>query len=111
VHSRSKGLVVDAGRVDVEDLLVEPPLGRADLPDALEQLVEVVAMTWSGRILEPLVVHGEALHQVLAEQCRRPLPELRASVASDAEADSEDRVEVVVTQAPCDLSAAFLSNL
>jgi hypothetical protein len=54
---------------------------------------------------------GEALHQVLAEQCRRPLPESRASVDSDAEADSEDRVEVVVTQASRDPPAFLLSNL
>jgi hypothetical protein len=33
-------------------------------------------MTSSGRILEPLVVHGEALHQVLAEQCLKEMDEL-----------------------------------
>ena len=53
-------IVADTGRVDVEDLLVEPALGRADLPDAVEPLVEVVALAWTGRVLEPLVVHHQA---------------------------------------------------
>ena len=48
------------------------------------------------RILEPLVVHREALHQVLDEARGGPLAELRAAVAAHAVADGEDGVEVVV---------------
>ena len=47
--------------VDIEDLLVETSLGRADLANPLEQLVEVLGVTGTGRVLQPLVVHGEAL--------------------------------------------------
>ncbi|HWO18413.1 MAG TPA: hypothetical protein VNO30_06540 [Kofleriaceae bacterium] len=61
--------------------------------------------------LASFVVHGEALHQVLTEAGHRPLSELRAAVASDAEADGEDRVEVVVAQGPLDLTAPLLANL
>ena len=66
--SSVSGCVVHAGGVDVEHLLVEAPLGGADVADALEQLVEVVGLAWTGRVLEPLVVHGEALDQVLAKR-------------------------------------------
>ena len=62
-------------------------------------------------VLQPLVVHGEALHQVLGEVCRGPLPELRAPVATDAEADGEDRIEVVVVQAALHLPRPLAANL
>jgi hypothetical protein len=90
------GSVVDAGGVDVEDLLVEAPLGGADVADPREQLVEVVGVAGTGRVLEPLVVHCEALDQVFGEARGGPLAELGAAVAADAEADGEDGVEGVV---------------
>ena len=103
--------VVDARRVDVEHLLVETPLGGPDVPDALEELVEVVALAPSRRVLEPLVVHGEALHQVLAQTLRGPLSELRASVAADAVADGENDREAVVANRSRNFAGAFLANL
>jgi hypothetical protein len=36
------------------------------LRDALELLIEVILPPFARRILEPLVVHGEALKQILA---------------------------------------------
>jgi hypothetical protein len=59
---------------------------------------------------EPLLVHGEALHQVLREARCRPLPELRAAVAADAEADGEDRVEVVVLDLARNLALSLPSR-
>lgn len=71
----------------------EDSLGGADVADARQQLLEVVVA--SGR-LEASVVHGEALHRVLAEDARGPLAKARADGRSDAVADGEDGVEGVV---------------
>ena len=62
------------------------------------------------RVLQPLVVHGEALHQVLAQARRGPLPELRAAVTADAVADGKDGFQTVVFDVAGDLSAAFSPN-
>lgn len=78
--------------------LVEASLRRTDLADAIEELVQVVSMTWTWRVREPLVVHGEALDEVLAEPFDRPLLELGAARTSDAEADGEDDFEPVVPE-------------
>ena len=64
----------------------------------------------AGRILQPLVVHGEALHQVLGQARRGPLAELGAAVAADAVADGEDGFEVVVVDVAGDLAGALLAN-
>ena len=95
-------VVVDAGGVDVEHLPPEDLLRRADVADAGEQLVEVVAAAGP---LEPLVVQGEALDEVLAQPLRRPDAELRAAVGLHAVADGDDDVEVVVL----DLGSVFPS--
>lgn len=84
--------VVDREREEVAHLLVEALLRRADVADALEQLVEVIPV---GRILQALVVHDEALHEVFAQVRRGPLAELRAARRPHAIADRQDHVEVV----------------
>ena len=55
-------VVVDAGGVDVGDLLVEAPLRGPDSLDPARQLLEVVETGWS-RILQPLVVENEAFDE------------------------------------------------
>ena len=64
--------VVHARGVDIEDLLVETPFGGPDVSNARQLLVEVVLLALAWLIFQPLVVHGEALHQILA-QARRGL--------------------------------------
>ena len=102
--------VVHARRVNIEHLLVEAPLGRADVPDALQQLVEVILLPLARRVLQPLVVHGEALHQILAQARRGPLAELRAAMAAHAVADGENGVQIVVLDLAGDLPRALRSN-
>jgi hypothetical protein len=108
--SSAEALVIDARRVDVEDLLVEPPFGRADVADPFEQFIEVVGGTWTGRVLEPLVVHREALDQVLGQAGGRPLAKLRASRTAHAVANSDDGVEVVELDLARNRSLSFGSN-
>jgi hypothetical protein len=104
------GLVVDARRVDVEDLLIEAPLGCADVPNPLEQLVEVVGVAWTGRVLQPLVIHREALDQVLGQTRVGPFAELCAAMAANAEANGEDRVQRVMLDRPPNLAPPLGSN-
>ena len=78
---RSRGLVVGSQREDLLDPQVHPALARPDVPDALQELVEVVGHpgAFDGRVLQPLVVHREALHEVLAQAGGGPAPELDTS--------------------------------
>ena len=82
--------VVHARRVDIEHLLVKTPFRRPDVADALQQFVEIILLAFAWRILEPLVVHGETLHQKLIQAPDGPLPELRAPMAAHAETDGEN---------------------
>src|SRR5205807_8871545 len=102
--------IVGSQREDVADAQIHPLLARADVADALEQLIEVVRDPWTGRVLQPLVVHGETLNQVFAQSSCRPLPELRSSRTADAIADGEDRFETVVVDLAFDRTGTLNSN-
>ena len=88
-------IVVDARGVDVGDLLVEQPLGRADVANAGKQLLKVILPDSSSR-LDALVVEDEAFDEKLSQLCGGPLAELSASRRADPIAQCEDHVEVVV---------------
>lgn len=101
------GLVVAAEGEEVAHLLVETLLRGADLPDAGEQLVEVVP---AARVLQPLIVHEEAFHQKLPQMGGRPLAELGATRGADPVTDGEDEVEIVEQCAALHLTAALSLN-
>ena len=65
-----------------------------DGEDAFKHLVEVVRRerTVNGRVLEPLVVHREALGQIFAQAFRGPLPKLNAASGAHPVANGEDDV-------------------
>ena len=67
-------------------------------------------MAWTGRVLEALVVHDEALYEVLPEARGRPLAELGAAAAANAVANRDDHLEVVVLDFARNLAIAFTSN-
>jgi hypothetical protein len=73
--------VVRRHREDLAHAQVHPPLAGADVADAVEQFVEVVARGFvaDGRVLQPLVVHHETLDEVLAQVRGGPLAKLRAA--------------------------------
>lgn len=89
----SAALVVAAEGEELAHFLVEAFLGGADLADALEELVEVVPMLG---IFEALVVHDEAFGDEFAQVGIGPAAELCAARRLYAEADGEDRFEIVV---------------
>ncbi len=102
-------VVVDAGGVDVENLLVEHPLGRADVADAGEQFVKIVGAERSS-FLETLVVHREPLDQELGETRGGPLTKRGATGRPDAVADRENGVEGVVLDVAGNVANPFALN-
>lgn len=94
LRQRSVLVVVDAGGVDVGDLLVKPALAGADVLDAAGQFLEVIVAHI--RVLQPLVVQHEALGDVFLELVRRPLAETNRHRAAHPESQGQHHVEVVV---------------
>ena len=71
-------------------VLVEAAFGGTDVTNAFEKLIEVIRLALSWRILESFIVHGESLYQEFAQTSRRPLTELRATMATDAKANGKN---------------------
>ena len=90
---RLRGVVVDAGGVDVRDLLIKPPLGSADILNPPEQFIEVVERAVG--ILQAFVIEDEALHDEFAQLLRGPDAETVGDGAFYAVADGDDGVEVI----------------
>ena len=91
-------VVIDARGVDVDDLLVEQPLARADVADAGQRLVEVVLADGAPG-LDALIVEHEPLDEQFPQLGRGPLPELRSARRAHAVAHGEDHVEAVMERA------------
>lgn len=110
--NRVRGLltlaVVHGHGEDFPDPLVHPRLAGADVPDALQQLVEMVGRT--GVALEPLVVQHEPLDQVLGQPGGGPLPELGAAGGANAIADGQDGFQAVVVHVAAHAASAFDLN-
>jgi hypothetical protein len=57
-------IVINRGRVNVGDLLIELSLAQADFPDALELLLKVFFPKDGAIILQALIIHREAFDGV-----------------------------------------------
>ena len=88
-------VVIAALLEHVGDLLIGSALAGADLPDALQQLIEVI-LAEGAAILHHFVVEDEALLDVLFERFRRPLTEAGGLFGVDPVAHGNDGVEIVV---------------
>lgn len=86
-------VVVDAGRVDVEHLPPEHSLAAADVADAGEQFLKVVAAPGP---LEPGIVHRKPLDELVAQPLGRSDAKLRAAMRPDAIAGGQNDVKVIV---------------
>ena len=62
-------------------------------------------------LLQPLVVHGETLDQVLAKLGGGPLAELGAARRADPVSDRQSHIQVIVLEAAAHLPRALLTNL
>ena len=78
--------------------------------DALQLFAEVILLPLTRRVFQPLVVHGETLHQILIQVPYSPLAKLRAAMAAHTETDREDGVQIVVLDLPRHLPFPFDSN-
>ena len=86
-------IVVRARGVNIQHLAPERFLRRPDVADALQQFVKVSPAT---RLLQPLVIHREALHDVFPQPLRGSDAELRAALGFHAVADGDDDIQIVV---------------
>ena len=102
-------VVIDAGRVDVGDLLIEETLAGANVANPRQQFVEIV-LPERAPGLDALIVQREPFYQQFAEPGRGPLPELGTARRPHAVADGQNHVEVVVLQAAPNLPAALSLN-
>ena len=107
--NRRGGLVIDSGGEDIGHLLVEAPLGETDLPDLLEELLEVVhsedLTLFHARTIDDVAAQCE-----VSEHLGRPLPEVCGTDGVHPVADRDDGVEVVVVDATRDLPRPLGSN-
>ena len=87
------GIVVDAGRVEVEHLTVEDLFRGADVADPVEQLFPIVAACVA---FQPFVVQGESLDEIVFQYAVCPDAELRAAQRLHPVPYGDDDVEVVV---------------
>ncbi len=68
-------------------------------------------MAGTGRIIQPLVVHGKTLDELLFQALCHPLPELRTPMAPHTETNGKDDFKVVVPQDARNLPRPLLANL
>src|SRR5690606_38919086 len=101
------GRVVAAERKQISDLLIETLLRGPNLPNACEQLVEVIPAL---RVLQSLVIHHESLNQEFPQVSCGPLAELGATRRANAIANRQDQVEVVVGNCSFYLAFSFSLN-
>ena len=104
LHAR---IVINARRVNLQHLPPEGLLRRPDVPDAREQLVEVIA---APRLLEPFIIHRESLDDVFPQPLRGPDAKLRAAMRLHPVAHRDDDIEIVVFHRAGHLPASLLSN-
>ena len=103
-------VVVDAGGVDIGDLLVEAAIGQADLADLVEQALEVV-LAEEGAVLHVPAVDDPAADGEVAQHAGVPPAEPGGAHRIDAVAHRNDGVEVVVGDPPTDLPLSLLANV
>ena len=101
-------IVIAAGGIDVGDLLVEAPLGGADVLNPPEQLLEIIEGLVG--IFQAFVVENEALDDEFAELLRGPDAKAGGDGAFDAVADRDDGVEVIEVNLTLNRAPPLLAN-
>lgn len=86
-------VVINAGCVNISDLLVEAPLRRPNVLNSARQFLEIIK--WLIGVLQTLVVHRESLDDVLANTLCCPHAKLHAAMGFDSIPDGNDDIEVV----------------
>lgn len=97
-------MIRGAGGPDRQEHLFRGP----DVPDAGKQLVEIIA---AACLLEPLIVHGEALDNILLQPLGGPLLKTGGYMALDTVAHRYDGIQIVMLTGTLNLPATFGLNL
>ena len=103
------GVVINAGGVDVRDLLVKAALGGPDVPDTLDELIEVI-LTQRQAFLQAPVVQDEPFDQILLQPGGGPLPKPGALAGAHPVTHGENSREIVVIYSATDLPCALGLN-
>jgi len=102
------GIVVNTGGVNFQHLAPEELFRGPDIPDAGQQLIEIISST---RLFEPFVVQGEPLDDIFPQSLGGPLPEPGGDVAFDPVSNGDNGVRIVEFKVSLDLAGAFGLNL
>jgi len=86
-------IIVDAGGINFEHLAPKHLLRRADIPDAGQQFIKVIAPT---RLLEAFVVQRKSFNDIFPQSLGGPNAELRAPMGFYAIANGDNDIEVKV---------------
>jgi hypothetical protein len=106
---RLGGVVIDAGGVDVRNLLIEAALAGADVLNAASQLIEIIEGLI--RVFQALVIQHKALDDILAQPLRRPDAKARRHRAFHPVAHRQNHVEVIKRHVARHRSRALRANL
>src|SRR5690606_14437205 len=94
-------------RKQIANLLIKALFRGPYVADAFQQLIEVIP---AARVFQALIIHHEALTQKLLEMGTGPLAKLHATGRTHTVADSQNQIEVVITDLSLDLTPPFRLN-
>lgn len=105
---RLGGIVINAGGVNIRDLLVKPPLRGANVLNPPEELIKVIEGLIG--VFEALVIEDKAFDNEFAELLCGPDAEAGGHGAFDAVTDGNNGVEIVIFNRTGHLPGPFLAN-
>ena len=103
-------VIVQRSGINIGDLLIEPALGHPDLPDLLQQVVEIFLGEYAAAVLQAVSVHGPALDRIVLDYGIGPFAELDCTVVVDSKTHSDDHLQVIVFYLAADLAGALSLN-
>ena len=103
-------VVVERGRVDVGDLLVELPLGCADFPNFFQLPLEEFIRQNAAATLQALRIHDPPLNRVILDNLVGPLAELYGAFVFNLESHGDDGLQAVVIHLALNFTLALGLN-
>ena len=103
----SLGVIINAGRINLQHLSPEYLFRRPDIPDSGKQLIKVVA---AAEIFQAVIIQHKALFHELLEDRGRPHAELNTALRLHTIPNRYDNVQIVVFNLPLYLPFAFHLN-
>ncbi len=90
-------VIVDARGVDIEHLAPKNLFRGANIPNACQQFIEIVA---PARLFEPIVVQGKTFDDVLPQPLGGPYTELGAAMGFDPVTHGNDDIQIIEIDIP-----------